>query len=92
MLKMTQKELSTVCHSHKADLILSSDFPVMHYCSHCIADDVACVISDLSNSCTLCYSHNQSCDLVPSTLKLTHTLHEKEQMNSELLTVEIKVI
>ena len=92
MLKMTWKELSTVHHSHKADLILSSDFLTMCLCSHYIADDVDCVVSDVSNSCALCYQHNWSCNLVPPTLKLTHTLHKKEQVDSELLTAETKAI
>ena len=92
MLKMTQKELSTIYHSRKVDLILSSDFPVMCCYSCCIVNGVKCVISDMFNSCALCYQHNQLCNLAPLTLKLTHTLHEKEQMNSELLTVETKAI
>ena len=92
MLKMTWKELSTICHSCKADLILSSDFPVMCHCSHYIMNDVDCVISDVSNFCALCYQHNRLCNLVPLTLKLTHTLCEKEWVNSELLTVKVKAI
>ena len=92
MLKMTQKELSTVYHFCKVNLILSSDFLTMH-CYFCyIVDDVDCVISDLFNSCTLCYQHNQSCNLVLFTLKLTHILHKKEWVNSELLTVKTKAI
>ena len=92
MLKMTWKELSTIHHSCKVDLILLSDFSVMHCCSHYIVNGVDCVISDVSNSCTLCYQHNQSCNLAPPTLKLTCTLHEKEWVDSELLTAETKAI
>ena len=92
MLKVTQKELSIIHCSHKVDLILLSDFFVMCCCSHCIVNDVDCVISNMSNSCTLCYQHNWSCDLAPSTLKLTCTLCEKEQVDSELLTAEVKAI
>ena len=92
IFKMTWKELSIIHHSHKADLILSSDFSVMHCYSYYIVNDINCVISDVFNSCTLCYQHNQLCNLVLSTLKLTHTLCEKEQVNSELLTVKIKAI
>ena len=89
---MTWKELSTVHHSCKVDLILLSDSSVMCCCSCCIADDVDCVISDVSNSCALCYQHNQLCDLAPPTLKLTCTLCEKEWVDSELLTAEAKAI
>ena len=89
---MTWKELSTVCHCHKVDLILSSDYLIMHCCSWCVSDDVKCVVSDVLNLCALCYQHNWSCDLAPLTLKLTHTLQEKEQVNSELLTAEAKAI
>ena len=92
ILKMTWKELSIIHCFCKADLILLSDFSVMHYYSHYIADDVDCVISDMFNSCTLCYQHNWSCDLAPPTLKLTCTLCKKEWVDSELLTVEIKAI
>ena len=92
MLKMTWKELSTVCHFCKADIILSSDFSVMCCYSYYIVNSINCVISDVSNSCALCYQHNQLCDLALSTLKLTHTLCEKEQVNSELLIVKIKAI
>ena len=92
MFKITWKELSTVYHSCKADLILSSNFSVIYCCSYYIVNDVDCVIFNVSNSCTLCYQHNWSCDLVLSTLKLTHTLCEKEWVDSELLTAEIKAI
>ena len=92
MFKMTWKELSTVHHFCKADLILSSDFLTMYYYSCYIADDVNCIVSDVFNSYTLYYWHNWLCDLVLSTLELTHTLCEKEWVNSELLTAEIKTI
>ena len=92
MLKMTWKELSIICHFCKVDLIFSSSFFIMHCCSHYITDDVDCVISDMSNSCTLYYQHNQLCDLAPPTLKLTCTLCEKDWVKSELLTAEGKAI
>ena len=92
MLKMTQKELSIIHHFCKVNLILLSDFLMMCCCSHYIMNGVDCVIFNMSNSCTLCYQHNWLCNLAPLTLKLTHTLCEKEQVESELLTAEAKAI
>ena len=92
MLKMTWKELSATYQSHKAVFILVSNSLTMCHCSWCIADDMTCVMSDVSNSCALYYWHNCSCDLMPLTLKLTHTLHKKEWVNKELLAAEAKAV
>jgi hypothetical protein len=83
---------STSRRHRKADEISALGVFIMRPCSHCVASDVFCVLSELSEKCAQCHRFNRPCDLASPWPEVHRLLQQRNKLREQRLEAEAKAI